>query len=63
MPIKFVWCLGHHRNGRFEETGFPGEWRCHGCGTIMEKMSSRPDLENEWRLVEEVPDDPDQGSV
>ena len=49
--IKFVWCLGHHGSGRFEETDHQREWKCLDCGAVMEKTGIELDQEQNWKLV------------
>ena len=50
--IKFVWCLGHHGSGRFEETDHQREWKCLDCGAVMEKTGIELDQEKDWKLVQ-----------
>ena len=63
--IKFVWCLGHHGNGRFTEEprSIYGHeknssvWRCLDCDAVMKKVGSELNLEHRsWTLME-VTDD------
>jgi hypothetical protein len=56
--IRFLWCLGHHGSGRFEATNHKRAWRCLDCGAIMEKTGIELDQEQNWRLLEEVINDP-----
>ena len=65
--IKFVWCLGHHGNGRFTEEprSIYGHeknssvWKCLDCDAVMKKVGSELNLEHRsWTLME-VTDDSD----
>ena len=59
--IKFVWCPGHQGSGRFSRKG--QAWKCHDCGTAIEKEGMELDQEHRWKLVQEVLDDPNPGAV
>ena len=65
--IKFVWCLGHHGNGRFTEEprSIYGHeknssvWKCLDCDAVMKKIGAELNLEHRsWTLME-VTDDSD----
>jgi hypothetical protein len=63
--IKFLWCLGHHGSGRFESVS-KNDWKCMDCGAVMERRGLgyiEPNGDLNWKLVEEVTNDPDQGAV
>ena len=63
--IKFVWCLGHHGNGRFtqEHNSIYGHennssvWSCLDCDAVMVKTKPDTVTEDGWRLLGEVTDD------
>jgi hypothetical protein len=63
--IKFVWCLGHHGNGRFTEEprSIYGHeknssvWKCLDCDAVMKKVGSELNLEHRsWTLMEVIDD-------
>ena len=63
--IKFVWCLGHHGNGRFTEEprSIYGHeknssvWKCLDCDAVMKKIGSELNLEHRsWTLMEVIDD-------
>ena len=65
--IKFVWCLGHHGNGRFTEEHDSiyvhernsSMWRCLDCNAVMRKTGIELNWDRNWTLIEGVIDDPD----
>jgi len=65
--IKFVWCLGHHGNGRFTEEPHSiygheknsSVWRCLDCNAVMKKIGTELNRERDWTLMEEVTNDSD----